>query len=328
MMKKNVFLFAVFFAMALFLSACAPLDIPSTDLPGKEEVPSQKILVTDQLRKQIAIYDIADSDWSSPEWVWTTDAPTFYYPDGVKYRYSKIWQTYVVLVTSSGGYCAAISYPSGEVLARISDAGGNPHSIELLPDGSIAVASSGGYVRIYSTASGSVDLESYIQFSLAGAHGVLWDPKYEVLWALGTHVLEAYRLTGTPEAPAVSKQEEMCSQLPDGGGHDLAPVYGDTDALWVTGESRVMQYCKDTKKWNFSYDGAAFISSNNVKGIGNFPETKTVVRTVPDGTYQSWNTKAVDILTWSEKESRYLKESREIPGGAIYKVRVCLPDYQ
>src|SRR5690606_9154339 len=56
-----------------------------------------------------------------------------------------------LIACDSNGLAVIASYPTGQRLwsRRV---GGNPHAVELLPDGNIAVASShGGWVRVYAS---------------------------------------------------------------------------------------------------------------------------------------------------------------------------------
>ncbi|WP_235096979.1 DUF6528 family protein [Amycolatopsis decaplanina] len=62
-----------------------------------------------------------------------------------------------LLTSASGGFAAVVPYPAGDRAYWAANVGGraNPHSIELLPDGNVAVAAStGGWVRIYTASQG------------------------------------------------------------------------------------------------------------------------------------------------------------------------------
>lgn len=146
----------------------------------------------------------------------------------------------LVLVTSPGGGCAAVSYPAGRVLwsARVV----NAHSAELLPVDRVIVAGAHGkgqegcdrLVLFDLTPATSAPLWST---SLDNAHGVVWDARREKLWALGRDELRAYALRAWSSA-APSLTLVATHRLPDTGGHDLQ-LLPDGDTLVLTTEARV-----------------------------------------------------------------------------------------
>lgn len=285
------------------------------------------VAVTDQASRRIMIMDPAVKDWNAPEavlWSWAPDhtngfADVTYRwekPDEVKIRVNEdgAW----MLVTDSSGLAAMIPFPAADDRKWSLMVGGSPHSAELLPDGNIAVAASAGHwVRIY-TASQGPDANDYVEHRLEGAHGVSWDPNSELLWALGTYELHALKVTGSPAEPNV--ELILTSPLPTRGGHDLAPVYGNPDRLWVTSSSRVYQYVKSTNTWLEEYPGAEFIHTMGaVKGIGN-QHGGRVFLTQAKGDVYAHATNTVHLFN--------PQETRVMDGAAFYKVRVLHPDYQ
>ncbi|KKI92545.1 hypothetical protein WQ54_09160 [Bacillus sp. SA1-12] len=286
------------------------------------------VAVTDQASEQILVFDTKKTNLnakSALKWSW---APTeengfdeelisaWGTPSGVKLRKAEDGGKYM-LVTDSEGLVAMVSYPNGKRVWG-HNVGGNPHAAELLPDGNVAAASSHGhFVRVY-TASQGPDSSNYTEYYLQGAHGVLWDPKREVLWALGDLYLVSLKVTGTPEAP---KLEEISrSSLPTFGGHDLSPVYSDIDKLWVTTNTNVYQYSKSTNTWSENYEGASEISRKSVKSIGDQPSGQVVLAVPRAGTKYSWTTDTVDFYLPSDK--------RVLNGGSFYKARIWNPNYQ
>lgn len=286
------------------------------------------IAVTDQGSEEIRVYDPEKEDWNQSnalKWSWApTDKNGFGgllqgwgLPSDVKLREGKTGGKFMV-VTDSRGLAALVPYPSGNSRAWGVIVGGNPHAAELLPDGNVAIAASaGGWVRVY-TASQGADSSTYTEFSLPGAHGVLWDPAQDVLWAVGDYDLIALKVKGTPAAPIL--EEVHRKRLPTNWGHDLFAVYGDTDKLWVTSNTQVYQYSKSTDSWSEDYPGAAEINHHWVKSVGNQPSGQVVMTNQKEGTKYTWTTDAVDLYQPADQ--------RLVTGGAFYKARIWNSDYQ
>ncbi|UUZ95166.1 DUF6528 family protein [Paenibacillus sp. P25] len=286
------------------------------------------IAVTDQGSKEIRVYDPEKSDWNDKnalKWSWAPSDKNGFagltggwgLPSDVKLREGKTGGKYMV-VTDSNGLAALVPYPSGNSRAWGALVGGNPHAAELLPDGNVAVAASaGGWVRVY-TASQGPDSATYTQYSLPGAHGVLWDPQKNVLWAVGDYYLVALEVKGTPESPILEQVRQ--SRLPTNWGHDLFAVYGDTDKLWVTSNTKVYQYSKSADSWSESYPGANDIDHHWVKSISNQPSGQVVLTNQKAGTKYTWTTDQVDLYQPNDY--------RLVTGGAFYKARVWNSDYQ
>ncbi|WJH35355.1 DUF6528 family protein [Paenibacillus sp. CC-CFT747] len=188
-----------------------------------------------------------------------------------------------------------------------------------MPDGNIAVAAShGGWVRLY-TASQSEDSSRYVEYGLPGAHGVLWDPTRQVLWTVGDDILTALVVSGTPSAPVLEENIELRSDLPTKYGHDLSPVYGDTDRLWVTTNYGVYQFNKSTASWSEPQLANDPTELRAVKSIGNFPSGPVVLTKPEKGCLYEW---ATDKIHQFQEEGIFVRD-----GAAIYKARVWQPDY-
>lgn len=291
------------------------------------------VAVTDQGAHEITVLDPTKTDWNSGsaavvKWRWSPNArngfsdptPGWGLPDEARLRYSAKYDTRFLMVNDSYGFIGMVHYPSGWRWWSVNVASGpNPHAVELLPDGNVAAAAStGGWVRIY-TASQGPRSTTYVQYALAGAHGVLWDPERQVLWALGDNELVALRIGGTPAAPTVTKVSS--SPLPTAGGHDLQPVYGSTDRLWVSSGSRVYQYAKSTNSWHSDYRDAAKIDVGGVKSVSINPATGQVLRTRPKaGCRTTWCTDTVEFFGPDTTRTR--------TGAEIYKARWWYQEYQ
>lgn len=293
---------------------------------------------TDQASQKILVLDPSVEDWAvantrkALKWSWAP-SPKNGFPDPVpewrnvdeaKLRYSEKYDTRYVLTTASYGFVGLIHYPSGKRAWSVNADDGtapldNPHSAELLPDGNVAAAAStGGWLRVY-TASQGPDSEEYVQYDLPGGHGVLWDPERELLWALGDYHLVALKVGGTPAEPTLTEVKK--TELPAPHGHDLQPVYGDTDRLWVTSGSRVYQYMKSTNSFTADYPMAEKLDRYGVKAVSNNPATGQVVETKPKaGCATTWCTDTVEFF------GPDITRTRE--GAQFYKARWFVEDYQ
>ncbi len=130
-----------------------------------------------------------------------------------------------ILISSSGGGCALVDYASRRVLWSASVP--NAHSVELLPQGRIAVASStassgrGDRIVVFNE-NGEGDV--VWQGPLQSAHGLVWDDARQRLWALGFDVLESYELADWSSAspslkrststPLPSRADMTCRPFP------------------------------------------------------------------------------------------------------------------
>ncbi|MEE1755846.1 DUF6528 family protein [Streptomyces sp. SP18CS02] len=291
------------------------------------------VLVTDQASKRLLLLDGARREWdaadpSAVRWAFSPVGDARYadlepgiswvHPNEAKRRVHR-GRTYV-LTTASYGFAAVVAHPSGErywgdTLSR-GTTRHNPHSIELLPDGNVAVAAStGDVVRLYAASRGTVDVP-FATYALEDAHGLQWDAGRGVLWALGGDRLVALKAGGTAAAPALTKDFEV--PLPTPHGHDLGQVAADPDRLWVSSGSAVYQYVKSSGTFVQDFAGAAVISRPAVKAVGDDPRTGQVASTVPEsGLGETWWTRRVTV-------HRPGGSYRLVDGG-LYKARWWLP---
>ena len=145
-----------------------------------------------------------------------------------------------VMVSASGGGVARIRI-SDKKLIFFGMAGGNPHSIALLPDGNVATASStGGFIALFAVPKSNESdgatrpTPVHQKYTLASAHGVVWDEKRKILWALGGAEIVGFEYAGTKEAPELKEIYRAKLEETALGGHDFYPAPG-FDALMVTG---------------------------------------------------------------------------------------------
>ena len=243
---------------------------------------------------------------------------------GLNFRWTK--EHGEVIVCASGTVVKVISYNTGKVIWSKTGIAKSAHGAELLPNGVVAVASSTpntlSFFDMNGSASKTVELDD--------AHAVLWDPKYEVVWAAGYTEIRAYKVTlSSSGALTVTEDTSKRSPFNNTGGHDLAPVYYDKDKLWISTFGKIYIYDKTTKQYSTEIDGDnGIIGMRRVKGLGNFPDG-SMVTTYPDE-------KADSLYTWTtEKINFYFKYEGKLyytpiytPKMHYYKVRIVCTDYQ
>ncbi|MGW5363862.1 DUF6528 family protein [Actinopolymorpha pittospori] len=309
------------------VAACVLAGMLSTPAVAQPREPRTPIIVTEQATDQVVVLD-PSRDWSKDRaqiWAWQpgpdSDAgdtsQSWGLPDDARLRRDASGQRYV-LVTDSYGLLASVPYPQKGPVAWSVDVGRtpNPHGIELLPDGNIAVAASNGssWVRVY-TASQGRHSDTYVETALPGAHEVWWDAAAKVLWAVGDHLLVKYEVGGTAAAPTLTQLASY--GLPTNWGHDLGPVSGDANQLWVTTVYGVHQFVKSTGTWNNSFPRQRELYGINIKSVGTDLASGTVLQTTPKvGNPCTWCTDQVDLFIGDSQ----IKE-KVLPGAQIYRAR-------
>ena len=292
--------------------------------------------VMDQYNQRIDVIDLQGDNLDSAETAWSWKPTTalgfssltnFNSPTDAKLRYSKSLKKYVVAVCSSRGFMGVVDFATGKNLwqGTITDES-NPHSIDYLPNGNVAVAASiGDWIRVYAASQGKT-ATTYAQVTLEGAHGVLWDDDRQLLWCLGTEEITAYKIGGTAAKPTLKEQTAYHVDFTDDirSGHDLAPVYGNKDRLWITSKT-VYQYDIPSKSLVMTYDEEAVVDHNRVKGIGNFPDSNTVVMVYPNETYLVHDSDRIFVSML--EEGRFYGITHSHSTGAYYKVRTWISDY-
>ena len=221
-----------------------------------------------------------------------------------------------ILATSSKGYAVLIDKETGDVLWH-SNSSKNAHSADLLPNNRVAVACSegGDMVQIFDIAKPNV-----VKFStpLEHAHGVVWNPKTERLYAVGNSTFNIYKLTDWDTAsPKLTLDKSIHTGTWVTGLHDLTLV--DENTLLLAGNRAAL--------YNIAQDTftsiAIFDNSKTLKSV-NFNSNSG----------ECWFTDPTQIevpdLTWASHTIRYtsnMLESYEtrnfkIDDLNIYKVRV------
>ncbi|MEU4620415.1 DUF6528 family protein [Actinoplanes sp. NPDC023801] len=297
------------------------------------------ILAGDQNNDKIYRLNPATSAWDS--WTWApTEALGFTNPlpkdlefnGGNDFRVRNTAAGQRLVVADGGGLVAVVTYPGGQrVWSHKGPLADNRHSAELLPDGNVAVAAStGNYVRIYSTSTGAT-----ATFALEQAHAVLWDPGIRRLWVAGSpghqtsgasQVLKALEVTGPASAPGLREDPARTRVISTGNDavHDVSADYTDPDKLWITTNNRVYAYNKSTKQLASAGTG---VDRNAVKSISTQPSGQ-IVQTQADyyknpagpcRTVNKWCTETVDFFGPAKSVTK--------SGAQFYKARVASPYY-
>lgn len=294
------------------------------------------VALCDQQNNAVVMIDLDAPDITAPEavvWKWTPTSALGFKQTGTFanrideaiLRYSAPLGKYVMCTTSSSGFIGVAEYPSGKCIFETNAKGYGPHAIEYLPDGSLVAICSGnsatekGCIRLYPAKEGKIS-ESFKSYKLVSGHGVVWDEYTQVLWALGSNELRAYRHVGD-ELVLVP---ELSDVKGFSGGHNLSISASDPDVLWISG-SKVWQFRKSTGKLSLTYDGADQISASSVKSVDSFDDG-TVIRAIATGVYASHNTDTL-LLTTFDSAGKATTKAYVFTGRAFYKARRVDPQY-
>ncbi len=155
-----------------------------------------------------------------------------------------------LLVTSSKDYCVVIDVASKDIKFSAKDCH-NAHSAELIPgpnandpaQGLLVVACSGNYdatgaknygrLLLYRMSQGvdtNGSLKAVGHVQMDGAHGVIWSPKYQRLYAIDYDSVHIYTLDSSTPALTLEQHVQHTCRM---GMHDLNVI--DEDNLLITG---------------------------------------------------------------------------------------------
>ncbi len=308
-------------------------------------------VIMDDSSKTILVVDFdkgsSPAEWSMDNaviWEWSTDMAKGFGMQGkninidsAKYRYSEYYKKDVIIFCGSSGWVGIIDYQTKDLLFE-HQPGNGPHAVEILPNGDLVVARSGngngnGDVLYYPIASGA-SAPSDEKVKLDSAHGICYDPKNKVLWALGDKEIVALRVMGDGVSAKLTKINGMGVNLSQGGGHVLAPAYGNPGKYWVSTGKKVWVYDSENQSISSGALRAPKYSGASVKGMAYFADG-TMVQTAHDqggtGTYRSSQLKIMYLAESSGKVTQAVVKSVMIPhraGSQTYKVHVFTKDYQ
>ncbi|MFI8519325.1 DNRLRE domain-containing protein [Streptomyces sp. NPDC085481] len=280
-----------------------------------------------------------------------------------------------VLVTGDGasGFIGVIPYPSlaGYHWAINVGAPGDLHGVEMLPDGTVVAAFASrvfgkdttgkdiaGGLLVFSKAQGKPgawNATPVQDTSLAGAHEIVYDRAGDFLWAVGDELLVRYKYANGKLA--WDKAFPLPKQTGDNKayGHELTPVYGDSDRLWVGSNGGITQFSKSEavdcydetvlqdrwplatyvtgleNRWCTNYANAGEVTNRTlIKSVGNDPVTGTVVSTCSQGcpetqtSHKVWETHSIRFVPTGDEQSVFKVD----PADRRYKATWAVPAYQ
>ena len=244
---KKLSLFAILLGLTISLAACSDDDTIAVAQNKPFQLPEKAYVLAEQSRRAIVI---RDAETNQNVWSWdpyTACVPSahqnwFINPSEVKPVFNKRY----ILMTASGGAVALIRL-SDHKLMFYANCGQNPHSAELLPDGNIVTAESrSGEINTFVVDTLKVLGMKANTVKLGNAHNVVWDQKRACVYATatmqaGVTALFRFKYNGDRNNPKLTNQQRIYTFEKESGGHDLFPVVGAEDKLWLTAASAVYQ---------------------------------------------------------------------------------------
>ena len=294
------------------------------------KVTNHPVILTDIGNGRIVVADLDKKDpLADLLWEWTPDPKQGWEIttqqflkealSDVHFRWSEYHKTHVVLFTGSRGCVGTIRYPDGKCLWE-SMVGVSPHAIELLPNGDIVIAASGG-------GQGEKGKVHYLQLQKDGsyvAHGIVWDPQLQILWASGTDDVIALKLQADG---TMSLIEGKGTKIPCSYGHDLMQDLSNPDILWVSPSPVVYQFSKSKNELMTQFPGSEVIHPLlRAKGIASFPDG--VVVWVAYGHHTSSEHPAAFSALWPKEDGSLETISYTDENAGWNKVRILSDNYQ
>lgn len=309
--------------------------------PGIINFPN-KVMACDQKNGRIVIYDF--DKYTQTKSLDSMEVRSFSigHTGDAKYRTNTVFGD-VLLATGdkSSANTGMYNFSTGKAIWTTKEPGSNPHAIEILPSGNIVIASStDGKVRLFKTAAlitnDKTTANQYTDYTLEDAHGVLWDPTYKVLWALGRYELKAYAISGRGTGEGLVEMTNMRVTLPEGyrGGHDLSPDYTNTRYLYITVGEFALKIDKDNHQIIADFEYSNLMSARNIKGFSNNPANNFFITgeiggegcSWKDAWYAGWCTNTIYFCRYNG--STYEKIKLTSTKSAFYKARALCGTYQ
>lgn len=220
-----------------------------------------------------------------------------------------------ILATSSKGYAVLIDKESGKVL-WYSNCSTNAHSGEILPNNRIAIAcsDSGDLIQIFDIAT-----SNSVRFStkLDSAHGVVWNPVTERLYAIGGKTFNIYKLTDWETSSPKLTLDKSITTTNVTGLHDLTLV--DENTLLLSGRKAAFYNITNGSFTNIPiFNNSTALKAVNYNGdTGECWFTDPTEVEVPNLTWASHTIRYTDDI-----QSKYQTKSFKVEDLNVYKVRV------
>lgn len=308
------------------------------------------VWTANQASGKIEIYDPNVSDWnnaSALKFEFEPEASKGYtpyalqnwdVPNDFKVRNIAAWGGNHLVTCASKGLVTIASYP-GKIKKWAYAIGTtvHPHSVELLPNGNVAVACTDQHlVKVFMSSSSTVDNIVFASFPLNGAHSVLWDPTTSTIRAIGNDYVVSLVVGGTMANPTLTEVPNTRGDLVASGaslwGHDLSVDLNDTNILWASTNSGVYSFNKTTRNFTGAPGGNTGVNKTFVKGIsrqnsGVFVITRADSQKNPQPsdpvTTPDWCTRYVDFYAANGSFLYYRTKS----GAKFYKGKIFRTPY-
>lgn len=267
-------------------------SVTKTALLAAVTTADQYLLCAEQSQNRISIIDITNStffwDWKAAvnNNIPTGDAGWYNLPSEAKRVYNGL---YVLMTASDGGI--ALIRQSSKKAVFFARGIGNMHSAELLPDGNIAaVSSDSNYIMIFRTDTASLpgSITWKKKFPDTAPHNVVWDRTRNVLWSAGQHKIYSFTYNNSCTSPNLTVSDSFA--LPAANAHDLFPVYGSTDSLWLTTGGKIWKFSAATHTFT-----TAIATITGVKSISSGPAGYPTVYLQSISDAEWWNDEVQDL---------------------------------
>lgn len=287
-----------------------------SDYPDKKWV-----ALVDQQTTSIRVYDLDEGTCREGDEVWHFHAPWRNKFQDIRLR--KLNGREVAVAACDHTYACIIDIETKAVLWSTQECADNPHSIELLPCGIVAVGATTGQTLHFFDLNAKCPSRSAAHYAPHDFHGLLYDPEMDRLWVWGNstlHLLKVERTEG-----GISYHVEALYTCDTLWGHDLQPVSGSFGKkLWLTNHLHVLQFDTVTRTFSTDYSGAEVISDTNTKAIGSYADG-TVISMVQEGGFFPWTSYTIRVFTPSE--GGFTRRDIPIPNRASYKCRAWTAEY-
>ena len=316
------------------------------EVVGFDNSMEHKIIVTDIDRHSIVVFDLnkCNGDYEKLTeddvavfWEWDSDDdPNCKIKPGLnldsaKLRYSPYYEKDVMIACASNGWVGIVDYEAKSLIWEYKLQSG-PHSVEMLPNGDLAVSvSNDPGALVYFPLSSGLEEPSHSVPSLY-CHGVCWDPEEELLWVLEDTAVVAFRVSGMGTETAKLVRIGGMGAAPGGsGGHAFAPVGGQPGKYWAAFGTRLFVFDSERATLTGAPDN---LTGRNIKGICSFADG-TVVQVIAglgDASYD-WSGRDLRILV-KEPTSSKVQPTKDVVYEIIftdrefYKVQAFSKDYQ
>lgn len=277
------------------------------------------VAITDQKSNRVVV--MRRDAWSESSRLrsWRAGGGGWFNLSDVKFRHAERFGQ-VAVVAGSGGNVGVYDVKRttrdqglGDLLWAATP-GGNPHAAERIPGSGCVVSASsedGGYLTLFAPkdAGRPETLAGVQKLPFPCAHGVLWDPTRQVLWALGYDELRSYTVAGTGRDTRLHRTNRTLAF--DGIGHDLQPDYADRTKLLIT-----------TSAGGYEVDVATLTTRTLLTG----PGLKSLSRH-RTGEYLWTRSDITRGRTWTTPTVRFTSGTRTRTGDEIYKARIFTSAY-